>query len=132
MPQVSPTLASSPNFKVIFDKALNAYKNKTRQNIKAHYLFTQLATCDSPTALLAVLQVQVDQFNQSRGTNERLKRWLGPTINVLYAFSATLGEGVGLVRVGLSVEGSHSDADTAGIFTRKSYFCWLRCPPLGK
>jgi len=81
---------------------------------------------------LAVLQGQVDQFNQARSINERLKRWLNPTINVLYAFSATLGEGVGLVSVSLSVGGSRSDSDPAGVLTRKSDFCWHRCPPLGK
>ncbi|KAH9024217.1 hypothetical protein EDB85DRAFT_1829089, partial [Lactarius pseudohatsudake] len=32
----------------------------------------------------------------SKNRNERLSSWLNPTINVLYAFSATLGEGVGL------------------------------------
>ncbi|KAH9028691.1 hypothetical protein EDB85DRAFT_1867679, partial [Lactarius pseudohatsudake] len=39
---------------------------------------------------------KVNEFDQSRSHNERLSSWLGPTINVLYAFSATLGEGVGL------------------------------------
>ncbi|KAI9433551.1 hypothetical protein H4582DRAFT_987135, partial [Lactarius indigo] len=33
----------------------------------------------------------------SRRDDERLTKWLNPTVNVLYAFSATLGEGVGLV-----------------------------------
>ncbi|KAH9014134.1 hypothetical protein EDB83DRAFT_2575724 [Lactarius deliciosus] len=46
--------------------------------------------------LLTTLQDQVDRFNQSRGRNERLRKWLNLTINVLYAFSVTLGEGVGL------------------------------------
>jgi hypothetical protein len=46
-----------------------------------------------------MLQDQVHQFENSRGGDERLWRWLKPTINVLYAFSATLGQGVGLVRV---------------------------------
>ncbi|KAH9046660.1 hypothetical protein EDB84DRAFT_630033 [Lactarius hengduanensis] len=32
-----------------------------------------------------------------RSHNERLWSWLNPTINVLYAFTATLGEGVGLI-----------------------------------
>jgi hypothetical protein len=31
-----------------------------------------------------------------------LTKWLNPTVNVLYALSATLGEGVGLVRLGTS------------------------------
>ena len=32
-----------------------------------------------------------------------MKRWLGPAINVLCAFSATLGDGVGFVNVNPSV-----------------------------
>ncbi|KAH9165952.1 hypothetical protein EDB89DRAFT_1857819, partial [Lactarius sanguifluus] len=47
--------------------------------------------------ILVVLQDKVKELNQSRSADERLSRWLNPTIDVLYAFSATLGEGVGLV-----------------------------------
>ncbi|KAF8257635.1 hypothetical protein EI94DRAFT_1270143 [Lactarius quietus] len=90
-----PTAPSS-NFKVIFDKALKEYKKKTKQKLTAHPLAAQLDKCDSPAAILAMLQDQVDQFNQARSGDERLQRWLNPTINVLLAFSATLGEGISL------------------------------------
>ena len=50
-----------------------------------------------------MLQGQVDLFTQSQIGSERLKNWLNPTINVLYAFSATLGGSLGLVNVYLSV-----------------------------
>ncbi|KAH9170740.1 hypothetical protein EDB89DRAFT_1887768, partial [Lactarius sanguifluus] len=63
----------------------------------SHPLAAQLKTCDSPDAILAVLRAQVEEFDQSRRDDERLTKWLNPTVNVLYAFSATLGEGVGLV-----------------------------------
>src|SRR6266702_1459383 len=49
--------------------------------------------------ILAVLHDKANEFDQSRSHNERLSSWLNPTINVLYAFSATLGEGVGLVKL---------------------------------
>ncbi|KAH9011780.1 hypothetical protein EDB84DRAFT_1569541 [Lactarius hengduanensis] len=55
---------------------------------------TQLQSCDSPSAILAILRAQVQAFDQSQSADERLTRWLDPTVNVLYAFSATLGEGV--------------------------------------
>ncbi|KAH8980416.1 hypothetical protein EDB92DRAFT_1820571 [Lactarius akahatsu] len=64
----------------------------------------RLQACDSPAAILTILQEQVDQFKQSRSADERLHKWLDPTINVLYAFSQTLGEGVGLVNINLSVD----------------------------
>ncbi|KAH9022031.1 hypothetical protein EDB84DRAFT_1678531 [Lactarius hengduanensis] len=54
-------------------------------------------SCDTPAAILIILQEQVDRFEQSRSADERLHKWLDPTINVLYAFSQTLGEGIGLV-----------------------------------
>lgn len=53
--------------------------------------------CDSPTPILTVLHQQVREFDQSQSSNEALSKWLDPTVNVLYALSGTLGEGVGLV-----------------------------------
>jgi hypothetical protein len=89
--------ASTSNFNAIFEKALKAYKKKTRQNLTTDPLATRLQECDSPVAILAILQEQVDQFNQSRSCDERVQRWLSPTINVLHAFTETLGEGISLV-----------------------------------
>ncbi|KAH9014779.1 hypothetical protein EDB84DRAFT_1635584 [Lactarius hengduanensis] len=57
----------------------------------------QLQTCNSPTDILAVLHTQVQQFEKSTSGNDKLTKWLDPTVNVLYAFSAALGEGIGLV-----------------------------------
>ena len=96
-----PPVATAPssNFNVIFDKALKAYKIKTKQDLAAHPLAKQLHLCDSPEAILTILQDQVHYFEQSRSGDERLRRWLGPTINVLYAFSEVAGLGVGVVRV---------------------------------
>jgi hypothetical protein len=91
--------ASSSNFQVVFEQALKLYKKNTKQDLTAHPLATQLQPCDSPAAILAVLQGHVDQFNQSRSSDERLHRWLNPTINVLQAFSETLGAGIGLVNI---------------------------------
>jgi hypothetical protein len=97
-----PKTASPSNFKVIFEKALEAYQKMTKQDLIAHPLASQLQACDCPAAILTILQDQVDQFIQSQSGDERLKNWLRPTISVLYAFSATLGEGVGLVNINLS------------------------------
>jgi hypothetical protein len=99
-----PTTTSSSN--VIFEKALKAYQKRTKQDLTAYPLAGQLQACDSPAATLTILQDLVDESNISRSGDERLKRWLNPTVSVLYAFSATLGrlgEGVGLVNVNLSV-----------------------------
>ncbi|KAH9042847.1 hypothetical protein EDB84DRAFT_898724 [Lactarius hengduanensis] len=93
----SSSMPTSSNFKDIFEKALEAYQKKTKQDLAVHPLTSQLQACDSPAAIMTILQGHIDQFIQSQSGREKLKSWLNPTISVLYAFSATLGEGVGLV-----------------------------------
>ena len=97
--KVPPKAARSSNFKVIFESALKRYQETTHQDLTVDPLFSQLQVCDTPAAVLTILQDQVDQITQSRSGDERLKDWINPTINVLYAFSAALGGGVGLVNV---------------------------------
>ncbi|KAI0280353.1 hypothetical protein BGY98DRAFT_1095521 [Russula aff. rugulosa BPL654] len=96
MSLVSPMASSSSNFQSIFNSSLKAYDNKTKNNLLNHPLAAQLQPCDSPNAVLTVLQDLVQQFDQRRTSDERLNNWLNPTVNVLYAFSDTLGKGVGL------------------------------------
>ncbi|KAH9026881.1 hypothetical protein EDB84DRAFT_1677618 [Lactarius hengduanensis] len=71
--------------------------SKTPATTPSSSNFKALQPCDSPATILTILQEQADQFKQSRSADERLQKWRNPTINVLYAFSQTLGEGIGLV-----------------------------------
>jgi hypothetical protein len=100
MAQSHTTPASSSNFQLFFNNALKDYEKHTKRDLLAHPLAAQLQSCDSPAAILAVLQQQVQELNQSRSSSERLTKWLDPTVNVLFAFSGVLGAGVGLVRLG--------------------------------
>ena len=93
----NPTPSSSSNFQLVFNTAVEAYEKRTKLDLLAHPLASQLQKCDSPTSIFAVLQCQADDLEQARKDDERLTKWLGPTINVLIAFSDTLGEGVSLV-----------------------------------
>ena len=97
MSHIHTTTTSSPNFQLIFNNALKAYEKRTKSDLLAHPLAAQLQACDSPSAILALIHKQVQGLHQSQRSDERLTKWLNPTVNVLYAFSATLGEGVGLV-----------------------------------
>ena len=97
MSQVPSTSTSSTNFETIFTAALKEYKKQTKKDIASHPLATQLQSCDSSSAILAVLRAQVQTFDQSQSADEKWTKWLDPTVNVLFAFSATLGNGVGLV-----------------------------------
>ena len=91
--------SSSPNFQLIFNNALKVYEKRTKKDLLAHPLAAQLQACESPSSILSILQQQAQDLDQSRNTDDRWTKWLDPTVNVLYAFSATLGEGVGLVRL---------------------------------
>ncbi|KAH8999580.1 hypothetical protein EDB86DRAFT_645495 [Lactarius hatsudake] len=96
MSQVLSTATSSTDFGTIFGAALETYKKQTKTDVTSHPLATQLQSCDSPSSILAILRAQVQAFDQSQSADEKLTKWLDPTVNILYAFSATLGEGVGL------------------------------------
>ena len=97
MSQVPSTPTPSSNFDDIFSDALKAYKKQTKKDITSHPLATRLKSCDSSSAILAILRTQVQNFDQSQGADERWTKWLDPTVNVLFAFSASLGNGVGVV-----------------------------------
>jgi hypothetical protein len=95
------TSTSNSNFASIFNAALKSYHRKTKKDLTSHPLLPSLQSCDSPEAILNVLREQIPAFNQPQSSDDRLTRWVSPTVNVLYAFSATVGQGVGLVRIGI-------------------------------
>ena len=104
MSHASTTAAASFRFQAIFHAAVESYQKQTNNDLIAHPLASQLQSCDSTSAILAILQDQVREFDKSRSGDERLTKWLFPTVNVLTAFSATAAAGVGLV----SLNGSSS------------------------
>ena len=95
MSQVPST--SSANFSTIIAAALEEYKRKTKKDITSHPLAAELNSCQSTDAILVILRAQVQTFDESQSADEKLTKWLDPTVNVLYAFSAILGDAVGLV-----------------------------------
>jgi len=100
MSHASATTSSSPNFQLIFNNALKSYEKCTKSDLLAHPLAAQLQDCNSPSAILALIHQQVEGLHQSQRYDDKLTKWLDPTVRVLYAFSQTLGEGVGLVCLG--------------------------------
>ena len=98
MSETHPTASSSSsNFQLVLDAALEAYEKKTKCKLLTHPLAARLQSCDSPTAVLSVLQDLIQQFDRRRASDQGLSNWLNPTINVIYAFSSAIGQGVGLV-----------------------------------
>ena len=103
---------------------MNAYEKKTKTDLLKHPLASQLQSCNSSGDILAVLLDKVNEFDKSKSHNERLSSWLGPTINVLYAFSAALGQGIGLVSLNKS---THPRLIIfTDILARKCDLCWYR------
>ena len=88
---------TNPHFQPILDKALSKYKKKTKKDLITDPLVEEIRGCGSPEVILAVLEGKADELNQSQSSDERLKKWLSPTVNVLNALSATLGQGIGTV-----------------------------------
>jgi hypothetical protein len=99
MPHIHTGIVSSSHFQLIVIRALKTYERRTKKDLFAHPLAAQLQACNSPGAILLVLQQQVQVHNQSRRSYERLTHYLDHTVNVLYTFSLPLEEGasVGLV-----------------------------------
>jgi len=128
MSQAAPAPSSSSNFLAVFSAALETYEKTTKNKLFTHPFAAQLQSCESPADILSVLQGLVQQVDQNRSNDQGLVNWLGPTVNVLFAFSATLGEGVGLVGLkSLSHENPNSEFRFSGILACKSDLCWDRC-----
>jgi hypothetical protein len=83
----------------ILDVALNEYRKNTGNDLLSHPLAIELQRCDSVGDILAILQCQANTFEQLRDSNRGLMKWISSSVNILYAISATLGDGVGLVRL---------------------------------
>ncbi|KAI0266326.1 hypothetical protein BGY98DRAFT_479875 [Russula aff. rugulosa BPL654] len=93
MSHPNPTTPSSPNFELVFNNALDTYKKRTKNDLLTHPLVLQLENCTSSSAVLALIHQQLQGLQRD---DDRLTRWLDPTVRVLKAFSETLGEGVSL------------------------------------
>ena len=96
---VNPTSLSSSNFQAVFSAAVKAYEKRMKKDLLLHPLASQLQACTSPASILAVLQGQIDDLDKAQESDERLTKWLNPTVNVLLTFSATIRAGVSLVGI---------------------------------
>ena len=97
MSQATTATTSTSNYQSIFNNAIEAYKKKTKKDLLSHPLLEKLQNCGSPDAVLRLLFEQIPGFDQSRGTDDKLTKWLNPTVNVLYTFSGVIGGGIGMV-----------------------------------
>lgn len=131
IPQMTSTSESSLHFQSIFSTAIEAYEKKTRNNLLTHPLATQLQSCNSPDAILSVLEELIQRFDHRHRSDERLRNWLNPTVNVLFSFSSLISEGVGLVSLPSSIWYLCSNCYLLDILSFECHIFWYWCPSLG-
>ena len=131
MSAVPSTSTSHSNFVSIFNAALETFKRKTKNDLVEHPLLPNLQSCDSPEAILTVLREQIPAFSKSQTGDDRLTKWVAPTVNVLYSFSATIGSGVGLVNIRTFLREDFCSNMRLGIPSGERNLCGHWCSPLG-
>ena len=111
MSQTPATAASPSHHQAIFLDALKSYRKQTKEDLIKHPLVSQLRSCNSTSAIIAILQVKPREFGKRYLTylepyigDKRFTLWLGPTVNVICAYSAAITGGVSLVS--LNIEAS--------------------------
>src|SRR6266850_1285865 len=85
------------NFTAIFNAASTEYQGVTGKRLDSHPFAAKLDVCHDPKAVLDLLRTQAQAFSSFREGDGKLMAWLDPTVRILFTFSATLGEGIGLV-----------------------------------
>jgi hypothetical protein len=88
--------SSSPNLQLIRD-ALDNYAEQMKIDIKNNPFAEELKDCDSPSAVLQLLERNRDEFKEYRDKNRKFIDCLDPVVGFVHAFSEVLGEAAGLV-----------------------------------
>jgi hypothetical protein len=89
--------SSTSNFTAIFEAASREYKTLTKQDLESHPFGAALEGYNTPDAILGVFRKQAQAFDKLCKGEDKLMAWLTPIVNIRFSFSATLGEGIGLV-----------------------------------
>jgi hypothetical protein len=84
------------NFQSILD-AVDKYAEQTGINLKENPFADKVKDCDSPSAVLLLLQENVKAFKDYRDNNRKFIECIGPVVQFVHAFSGILGEAAGLV-----------------------------------
>ncbi|KAI9451367.1 hypothetical protein BJY52DRAFT_107606 [Lactarius psammicola] len=86
----------SSNFHSILD-ALDKYAEQTGINLKENPFADKVMGCDSPNAVLLLLQENLKAFKDYRDQNRKFIDNLSPVVQFVHAFSGTLGEAASTV-----------------------------------
>jgi len=125
----SAHISTSPSFQLITD-ALGEYAEQTGIDLSMDPLAEKIQLLQSPDDILRLLQERERAFKGYRDRNRTLISCLNPAVNVIHAFSATLGEAVSLVsRTPIFWPNSillflPNPTSPGPLPSGKSHFCW--------
>jgi hypothetical protein len=86
----------SHNLQFIRD-ALNDYAKQMKIDLKDKPFADELKDCDSPEAVLQLLEKNKNNFKEYRDKNRKFIDCLNPVVKFVHAFSGVLGEATSLV-----------------------------------
>jgi hypothetical protein len=89
-----PTMST---FQSILD-AVDKYTEQTGINLNENPFADKIKGCDSPSAVLSLLQENLKAFKGYRDNDRKFIECLSPVVQFVHAFSGILGEAAGLVR----------------------------------
>ena len=84
------------NLRLILDAA-DKYAQQTGIDLKDNPFTDKVKRCDSPSAVLLLLQENLKAFKDYRDKDRKFIECVSPVVQVVHAFSGILGEAVGLV-----------------------------------
>jgi hypothetical protein len=87
---------SPSNFRLIID-AFDDYARQVGLDLAKNPLADALRSCDSPNAVLDLLQDKAHAFKDYRDGDRTLINWLKPVVQVVHGFSGVLGPAISLV-----------------------------------
>ncbi len=83
------------NFQLILD-AVDKYAEQTGINLKENPFGDKVKGCDSPGAVLLLLQENLKAFKDHRDQHRKFIDYLSPVVQFVHTFSGILGEAAGL------------------------------------
>ena len=87
---------SPSNFQLIID-AFDVYAKHVGIDLTKNPLADTLKACDSPKAVLELLEEKAQAFKDYRDGDRKLTNWLKPVVEVVHGFSGVLGQAISFV-----------------------------------
>jgi hypothetical protein len=96
---MSQPSSSSSTFRILFDAALQDYRDKTGNALIDHPIAKQLETCESVDSITTVLQEQAQSFREFTENSGRLMKAINSSVDILCtpSISSALNDAIGLV-----------------------------------